>query len=363
MNKLFILLMVSLVTVSLATPANPASPTSVIKLNLADFFPPTHTHSILITQWAKEIEKRTDGRVRISYYPGGTLVPKNIYDATVTGITDIGFAASGDVAGRYPACGVFGLPNAWPDSWVPTMLVSDFIEHFNPVELQDVHLLFADSVSAPCVLTAKKPVRKIEDLKGLIIRATGDGATLMKSIGTQVYGAPISDVYELLSKGVVEGVFTCPEALKGWKFADVVSYITMTRGASYIAPMWAVMNKGKWNSLPPDIKTIFTEVSKEWGSKYAMLWAHIDQEGLEYFNSLKNKEVIQLSSDELARWRKAMQPVRDNYITDKTKMGLPVNQYLAYLDQRIPYWAAKAPSASTVSSWYKSYLQPLLISK
>ena len=70
-----------------------AAPTEVIELSYSNFFPPTHLHSILAEEWIKEIETRTNGAVKITYYPGGTLTPApKTYDGVAEGISDIGMS-------------------------------------------------------------------------------------------------------------------------------------------------------------------------------------------------------------------------------------------------------------------------------
>ena len=58
----------------------------LIKLTYSNFFPPTHIQSKLAEAWCKEVEKRTQGKVKVEYYPGGTLTKaKQCYDGVVTG--------------------------------------------------------------------------------------------------------------------------------------------------------------------------------------------------------------------------------------------------------------------------------------
>ena len=89
-ETLFVLLALMLAALPLCGAC--ATPTSeVIELSYSNFFPPTHFHSILAEEWAKEIEQQSDGKVKITYYPGGTLTAApQTYDGVVTGISDIG---------------------------------------------------------------------------------------------------------------------------------------------------------------------------------------------------------------------------------------------------------------------------------
>ena len=103
------------------TPTPVPKPRKVYKLNYANLFPPTHGHSILAERWCKEIEKRTNGQVKFSYYPGGTLVPANeMYDAVVHGTAHIGMSCLAYTPGRFPAAEAIDLPIGYPNGWVAT---------------------------------------------------------------------------------------------------------------------------------------------------------------------------------------------------------------------------------------------------
>ena len=81
----------------------PASAQSVIRMKYTSFMPPTHPISRLSDQWCKELEKRTNGRVKVAYFPAGTLVSANqTYDGVVKGIVDIGWSIMSYTPGRCP---------------------------------------------------------------------------------------------------------------------------------------------------------------------------------------------------------------------------------------------------------------------
>ena len=74
-----------------------------IKLNYSIFFPAPHKNTVLATEWAQEIEKRTNGAVKITMFAGGTLTPADkCYDGVVKGISDIGFSVLAYTRGKFP---------------------------------------------------------------------------------------------------------------------------------------------------------------------------------------------------------------------------------------------------------------------
>lgn len=93
----------------------------VISMNYSNFFPAPHKHSILAEQWCREVEKRTNGRVKITYFPGGTLTPAaQIFDGVVKGISDIGFSCFTYTRGKFPLTEVIDLPIGIKDGTTAT---------------------------------------------------------------------------------------------------------------------------------------------------------------------------------------------------------------------------------------------------
>ena len=284
------------------------------KLTFSIFFPPTHGQTKAAMAWAKEIEKRTDNKVQISVFPGGTLTKApQCYSGTVKGISDLGFSLFAYTRGRFPVMAAVDLPMGYADGKVASRVAQEFAIAFKPKELSDVKVLYLHA-HGPGLLHTKKPVKKLEDLKGMKIRATGLSAKIVKALGGVPVAMPQGGTYEALKKGVVEGTFGPMEVLKGWKQAEVIKYTTECYSIGYTTTFFVVMNLDKWNSLPADIKKIFDEVSDKYTDVHGNVWDSTDQEGRKYTLSLGN-EIISLSDEESARWRKAVEPVINDYIT------------------------------------------------
>jgi TRAP-type C4-dicarboxylate transport system substrate-binding protein len=360
-----IAIMALLLILPIASCAAPA-PAQVITLTYSNFFPPTHLHSILAEQWIKEIEQRTNGQVKITYYPGGSLTPApKIYDGVVQGISDIGMSAMAYSVGRFPASELIDLPHKYPNGWVATKVANDFYQKFKPAEFNDVKVLYFHAHGPGVIFTTKKPVRKLEDMKGLVIRSTGVGAKIVEALGASGYGAAQGEAYELMSKGVIDGSFTPREVLKGWKQAEVVKYVTGCYDVGNTTGMFVVINKSKWDALPASVQKVFTEVSQDWIEKHGMVWDYYDEEAISYFSSLGGgREVIQLSPQEMARWvATAVDPLINAYLSEKSAKGLPAADYEKYLKERVSYWSGKSPKSAESVSWVKKELEPLAAQK
>jgi len=289
------------------------------KLTFSIFFPPTHGQTKAAMDWAKEIEKLTDNKVQITVFPGGTLTKApQCYDGVVKGISDLGFSLFAYTRGRFPVMAAVDLPMGYTSGKVASRVAQEFANTFKPKELSDVKVLYLHA-HGPGLLHTKTPVKKLEDLKGMKIRATGLSAKIVEALGGVPVAMPQGDTYEALKKGVVEGTFGPMEVLKGWKQAEVIKYTTECYSVGYTTTFFVVMNLDKWNALPADIKKIFDKVSDKYTDIHGKVWDKTDQEGRKYTLSLGNK-ILSLSDEESARWRKAVEPVINDYIT-KTPNG------------------------------------------
>ena len=303
---------------------------AVIKLSFAAFVPPSHKVNKIHEDWCREIENRTNGRVKITYYPAESLLQAAwTYDGVVKGIADIGLVNAGSTRGLFPLLEVLDLPLGSASGYQSTKLGNTFVDKFKPKELDEVHFLYFSS-PGPCIIhTAKKPVNKLEDLKGLKIRCAGTFERVVTALGdTPVAMAP-PEQYDALQKGVIDGCWTTKEALLNYRIAEVTKYTTNNYGASTGAMNFYCMNRKKWDALPADIQKIITQLNQEFIEIQAKFWAGIDKEG-EDFALKKGHTFLSVSKEETARWTEKMKPVYEQYINSMKTKGLPGAEALQF---------------------------------
>lgn len=289
-----------------------------ITLKFADFFPPTHPASVNMLQvWAKKVEEATKGLVKVDYYPAGTLLKSgDIYEGVSSGIADIGHDVSGYYIGRLPvlnAMYVGGIQYKGPKT--SCYVARDLINELKPKELQDTQLMFLYGVS-PGVLMTTKPVRTMEDMKGLQIRASGANVDTIKALGGIPVGITIAESYDAMSKGVVDGAILPTEPLKAFKLGEVTKYVTQA-DMLYNTVHIITMNKDVWNSFPKDIQDAINKVNEEVFGIATNLWEgegglKLSQAGLD-FAVEKGNEIITLSDEESAKWMEKLKPLRADY--------------------------------------------------
>lgn len=301
----------------------------VINLSFSNFFPTSHKNSIIMDQWCKEVEKRTKGRVKITYYPGAVLTPAGqTYDSVINGIADIGESVLGYTKGRFPLTEVIDLPLGYKNAYVATKMINAYFKKFNPKEFEKVKVMYLHA-HGPGILFTKKPVNNLEDLKGMKVRSTGFSAKVAAALGASPVAMPQTESYEALRTGIVQGILNPIEAMKGWKIGEVVNYTIENYGSAYSTSFFVVMNKQKWNSLPPDIKKTIENINEEWIERQGRLWDEIDREGREFMVQRKNK-FITLSKEEDARWAEKVKPVINEYVNELKTKGLPGEEALKF---------------------------------
>ncbi len=318
-------LAVALVSLSGPVPGHCKS----VELTYSIFFPATHGHTLLATEWAKEVEKRTNGAVKISMYPGATLTPADqCYDGVVTGISDIGMSVLSYAKGRFPLTEVIDLPLGYKSGLQATRLVNAYYEKFKPKELADTKIMYLHA-HGPGIFHTKKPVKTMEELKGMKIRGTGTSIKVVEALGATPVAMPQPETYDALQKGVVDGLVSPIETLKGWKFAEVIKSTTENFGSAYTLAFFVTMNKKKWDSLPPEVQKEIEQINKEWIDKTGNDWDRMDKEGKE-FTLARGNQVIQLSKEEDERWAKACKPLLMKYVETTKAKGLPGQEALDF---------------------------------
>lgn len=314
--------------------ASSAGAGKAIELTYSVFFPPTHKNTILAQEWAKEIEKRTDGKVKITVFPSGTLTKAEVcYDGVEKGISDIGMSCLSYTRGKFPLSEVLDLPLGVRSGVDATAMTNAFRKKFAPKEFDGVKIMYLHA-HGPGFLHTKKPVKTLDDLKGLKVRCTGLSSKIVSALGGTPVSMPMGETYDALSRGVVDGSMAPEESLEGWRWGEVVKSTTECYGAAYTTTFFVAMNKARWEKLPKDVQDVIEKVNEEWITKTGAAWDAMDKSG-KAFAAAKGNQTISLSDEENARWAKAVSPILDDYVKKMKTAGLPGEEALAFCKDMI----------------------------
>lgn len=248
------------------------SSAKVINLTLADQNSETGWGPVHALQpWVKQVEDAAKGKLKIRIYPSQTLCKgKDAWNATKTGIADIGWCFHGYWPGLTPLADVISLPALpFKSAQKGSEVLWKLYVKFPPIqkEFADNKILLLYTSHPYLLITTKKQVKTLEDLKGMKIRMTGGPPTdQMKALGGVPMLIPMPDNYLALQKGVIDGMGAPWEAILAFRLYEVVKYYTeVPFPAVYFS---IAMNKSKWNGLPKDVQDAIMSVSGLKGSRF-----------------------------------------------------------------------------------------------
>jgi len=192
----------------------------------------------------------------------------------------------------------------------------------------------------------KKPVRELADLDGMILRCGSSNNPILESLGATPSNIPMADVYESISKGLLDGCMIGADGFTVWALGDVVAYTTFPNvfgGDVFLV----TMNNPKWNSLPTDLQEVVTSVSASYIDKACQMWEDENTASCNLAES-NGVEFITLSAEEHALWEDTLQAVLDDYVAARVDAGEPqsvVEGWLDYIAGRVDYWTQRQTEA------------------
>lgn len=295
----------------------------IIHLRFSHYLPATHNHhKNVILPWIKEIEQRTHGRVKVTVFPAGSLCkPQEQYDCVKSGLADIVMAVPGWTPGRFPRTAVLELPFLFRSAATGSQMAADLWELYLRAEYDDVHVLNLFTHAGGHIHTAKRPIQQMEDLRGMKIRIpTAIVGDFLERLGATKVAMPAPEIYEAVAHGAVDGFVMPFEALPSFRLNEVVKYHTDV--GMYGVVFATLMNKTRYESLPPGIRTLFdaTTAPSTWRAIGAS-WDRAEAVGRQSAQT-NGQTIYPLPRDERLRWRELAAPLDQQWAMQLETKGL-----------------------------------------
>jgi TRAP-type C4-dicarboxylate transport system substrate-binding protein len=298
-----------------------------IKLGWAHIWPPTHRCSTdQFPRYIAMVEEAAKGKYKIKlnqYHPGMLLGGSEIFDGIHKGIADIGTAAMAYNPETFPVMEALAQAGIAPPatSNAAALATWEYYNKYKPKEFDGVKVLYMFA-TGPGWIHSKTPVRRLEDIQGMTIRATGNTARAITALGGSPTAMPQAEVYLALQKGIAKATIAPIEVLQGFKQAEVTQYSTFFP-MGYSEQFYVVMNQKKWDSLPKDLQAAFDAVAEQAVRDAGAMWQYIQKEGQDYAVSKTGQELIYFSDEEAKRLIAHLKPIRDKYVQRVNGLGLP----------------------------------------
>ena len=322
-------ILLSMALISMVCGFTVAAAAQPITLTFANQNPDTSWSGMkAIAPWAKQVEEATNGKVKIQIFYSQTLTKgKDAWEATKNGIADISWCFHGYWPGLTPLADVISLP-ALPYTTAEkgSEVLWKLYEKYPAIQEQfaDNKILLLFTSNPYLLITTKKQVKTMEDIKGMKIRMSGGPPTeMMKALGGTPMMVPMPDNYMSLQKGVIDGMGAPWEAIHGFRLYEVVNYYTET---PFPAVYFSIaMNKKKWDSLDKEIQDAIMSVGGLEGSKF---WGrnHFDTAKDGVMEKVKSEgksiDIYTFSDEERQRWiDTAGKPIWDQWVKQMEEAG------------------------------------------
>ncbi len=323
------LMVCMMVALSGASPFMDKAAGETVNLKFSSPWPPPHPqHTMVIEPWAKRLNELTKGQVKITLFPGEALgKAADHYDMAAKGVCDLALTNPMYTPARFQLLSVFWLPFMVTSAEETSVALWKTYEKYLKDEFREVKVLWLYVHAPGQIFTRKKPVKTLEDLKGMKIRATNPHVQeSLKTFGASPVAIPVPEVYNALERGVVDGTAMPFEGLWVFKQHEVVDYGAICDLYTMTFPI--VMNRSKWDSLPADVKKIMEdniglEMSRKAGVVYDRTEASMKEKVLQYGVKVNN-----LPPEDLAKMRTEGKKIGAGWAKETEAKGLPANALL-----------------------------------
>jgi len=303
-------------------------------------------HTRVAMPWCDDIAKESNNRMRCQILPamsgGGT--PGQLVDRVKDGVDDLIMTLPGYTPGRFPIMEALELPFMTNTAEVASAAAWDYYNKYATKEFPGTKILATWVHDEGFVSTSGKPVRTLDDFKGLKIRAASRQSTkLLAKLGATPVGMPIPGVADAMTKGTIDGFLTAWEIIPSFKLQEVSKFhteIEPSRPSMFTAGFVFAMNQAKYDSLPPDLKRIIDKHSGAGLSRtIGRYWDEATAVGRKAAQDRGNT-FIKVSPAETDRWMQVSAPLYDEWVGDMDKKGLPGKQMLQDAQDLIKKYSA-----------------------
>ncbi len=295
------------------------------EMKLAYFVIDQHAMSQWLIRWSEQLEKGSGGRIVVKRFPNAQMGPTPAhYDLARTGQADVSWFLHGGTPGRFPLTEIINLPFMVGSSEIGTKVLNDAELRGKYLDAEHkglkVLMLFTHQPGGPH--TTKKPIRTLEDFKGLRLRfASPTVRDLVGALGATPVGVPPTEIAEQLSKGTIDGAFMDYGGVGiAFKLGGTIKHSTELY--CYVTSFGLGMNEDFWSKLPADLKKLVIETTTGKEAEVGRAWDALDGPGKKAIID-GGGEAIRFSAAEMAKVRKIGAEVSEAKIKEYDAKGMP----------------------------------------
>ncbi len=291
------------------------------------FLPTSPEHTDWLVPWARLLEQDSKGRLKVEIYPAMQLGgrPTELYDQARTGAVDIVWTITGYTPDRFPRLQVFELPWVAPSEAIRASATAwDYYETYAKDEFADVKLLAISTAGRATLFLHNRGVRRPSDLANLPIRVSTP--IIAKSI--QAYGAlpktvAVTQLGPALAKGEIAGLVTQYRMTRTLGLTQDIDHVTefTSDETLYTGVYIIVMNKARFESLPPDLQNIIESRSGHQLSAQLGWQMDLWEREAERFVKSGRARVFQVEGAALVPWKAAAKDQIAAWVAERNAAG------------------------------------------
>jgi TRAP-type C4-dicarboxylate transport system substrate-binding protein len=295
------------------------------EIKLHSFVPPTHViWAEVLTPWTQEVARRSNNKLTVRLFPSMQLGgrPPELYRQTVQGITDATFTLPGYTSADFPMMALTELPGTATSADDGTKKLWANLDKFLARDFKDTKVLMLWNSDTASLMSKNKPLRTLDDLKGLKIRTPSAAQSAqLTALGATPIDMPVTQIYNSLDRGVIDATMIPMSAALDFKLIEVAKYFTVNAPLGR-SPFLVALNKARYDKLPADLKKVIDDTT---GLNLSLKGAAAyDRQNNASIDAVKkDRELITLSDQERQRWVAAFRPLIQQKADEGEKAGLP----------------------------------------
>lgn len=311
--------------------AGAAAPARAQELRLSTFVSPVHViYQKIIVPWAQDIAKATDGEVKVTLYPSMQLggKPPELFRQAQDGVVDLVFTLPGYTSPAFPRTQMIELPGLKPDGIAATNMMWDLLDPYLLPEYEGTKVIALWGAEDAGLMSRGAPIRSLDDLKGKRMRAPSAAQTKQLGVmGAVPISMPITEVYQSLERGVVDGAMLPFSVIIDFRLGEVAKGYTIAGPLFGRSSFLIAMNKKKYDSLSPKARAAIDKLSgRALSIRATEVYLERSAQGLE---SVRGKgEVVQFSAEEQKKIRALLRPIIADWIKESEAKGIPAREML-----------------------------------
>ncbi|HBF43575.1 MAG TPA: ABC transporter substrate-binding protein [Desulfobacteraceae bacterium] len=276
------------------------------------------------TPMLEELKAKSNGRITYTMYAGGALGkgPEH-YDIVKKGLSDMGYFTATWTPGRFPLSDVLSLAVWVNGKDVGVDIGNAMYKRILKREFTGVKMIELNGCIKASLWTTK-PVKTLEDCKGLRIRTPGGQQTnYIKSLGAEPVFMPLGDVYLAMETGTLDGLVTCPPLVLAFKLYEVAKYGTIATFGCVTEGV--IMNQKSWDRTPDDLKPIIEKVCSNPFRTTGGLTVKVYKTMMKEI-AKKGVKLYYLPKEEEKRWYSGFQKETKKWVKGLEAKGLPAKK-------------------------------------